>query len=69
MGIVIRISYSCDWENTYFVQTLGELEAKEKAYKMFRQVATCLLPETLKEAEKDDAFCIEIIAEVDQIIL
>lgn len=69
MGLVIKISAYCDWERIYFVQTLDKTEAKEKAFKMFKQTMGCYLPETLTEAEKDDGFFIEILEEVEQIIL
>lgn len=69
MGLVIRIRYSYDWEITYFVQELNREEAKQKAYKMFKETTSCWLPDTLEEAEKDDRFYLEIVAEVEQIIL
>lgn len=69
MGLVIEISFCCDWKCVYFVQNTDEAEAKEKAYKMFKQTMSCHLPDTLEEAIKDDRFLIEILAEVEQIIL
>ncbi len=69
MGLVIRIDYCYDWNRTYFVQDINEEEAKEKAFKMFKQFMSCHLPDTLEEAVKDDRFSIEVIAEVEQIIL
>ena len=44
-------------------------EAKQKAYKMFKSTMSCTLPETLEEAEQDDSFYLEVIADVEQIIL
>lgn len=68
MGLVIKIEFCCKWERTYFVQSLNEFEAKEKAFKMFKQTVNCSLPDTLAEAENDkDRFSIEVIAEVEQI--
>lgn len=69
MGIVIRISFCYDWERTYFVQSMNELEAKQKAFKMFKDTQSCYLPDTLEEAENDDNFVCEIIATVEQIII
>lgn len=69
MGLVIKISYCYYWERTYFVQNMDETEAKERAFKMFKQTMNCCLPDTLEEAIKDDSFSIEIITEVEQIIL
>ena len=69
MGLVIEISFCYDWKCTYFVQNMDEKEAKERAFKMFRQTMSCHLPDTLEEVEKDENFLIEIIAEVEQIIL
>lgn len=68
MGLVINISYYWDWKCTYFVQNMDEIEAKEKAFKMFKQTMSCYLPDTLKEAEKNESFSIEIVAEVEHII-
>lgn len=69
MGLVIEISFCYDWYRTYFVQNLNEKEAKEKAFKMFKQTMSCYLPDTLEEAIKDDSFSIEVIAEIEQIII
>lgn len=70
MGLVIKISFCYDWSRTYFVQNMDETEAKEKAFKMFKQTSSCYLPDTLEEAVNDmDRFSIEVIAEVEQIIL
>ena len=69
MGLVIIIRFCYDWERTYFVQTLDEEEAKEKAFKMFKQLMSCHLPDTLCEADKDDGFYIEVKARVEQIIV
>lgn len=70
MGIVIKIIFGYRWERTYFVQSLDKEEAKEKAFKMFKQfTGSCSLPETLNEAEQDDGFVIDILAEVEQIVI
>lgn len=69
MGLVIEVSFCCDWKRTYFVQNMNEEEAKEKAFKMFKQGASCSLPDTLTEAIIDERFSIEVIAEIDQIVL
>ena len=41
MGLVIKILYGYDWEKTYFVQCMNEIEAKKKAFKMFRDTQSC----------------------------
>ena len=69
MGLVISISAYLDWGMTYFVQSMNEEEAKEKAYKMFKQTVSCLLPDTLDEAENSENICIEVLATIGQIIL
>ncbi|MCM1178679.1 MAG: hypothetical protein NC347_00345 [Clostridium sp.] len=75
MGLVIEIQYCSDWHCVFFVQCLDEEEAKEKAFQMFKQDASCCLPDTLEEAIKDkrfymdERFYIEVLAKVDQIIL
>lgn len=69
MGLVIKIDYCYDWNRVYFVQNMDETEAKEKAFKMFKQTMSCYLPETLEEAIKDDRFSIKVITEVEQIII
>lgn len=69
MGLVISISAYFDWSMTYFVQSMDETEAKEKAYKMAKQTFSCTLPDTLEEAESTDGICISVIATVEQIIL
>lgn len=69
MGLVIKISYCYDWERTYFVQCMNELEAKQKAFKMFRDTNSCYLPDALEKAEEDDRFVCEVIAIVEQIIV
>lgn len=69
MGLVIEIRFCYDWNRTYFVQNMNEEEAKEKAFKMFKQTMSCYLPDTLEEAIKDDSFSIEVIAEIEQIII
>jgi len=68
MGLVVKINAYYDWSCTYLVQTLDETEAKEKAFKMFKQSASCYLPDTLEEAENDDGISIEIVAEVEHIL-
>lgn len=69
MGLVIEIRFCWDWKRTYFVQSMDEIEAKEKAFKMFKQTSSCYLPETLVEAIEDDRFSIDVLVEVEQIIL
>lgn len=69
MGLVIKITAYYDWKRTYFVQSLDETEAKEKAFKMFKQSSSCYLPDTLEEAEKSEGIYIEVVTEVEQIIL
>lgn len=68
MGLVVKINAYYDWSCTYLVQTLDETEAKEKAFRMFKQSASCYLPDTLEEAENDDGISIEIVAEVEHIL-
>lgn len=68
MGIVIKINAYGTWECTYLVQTLNGDEAKEKAYKMFKQEVSCYLPDTLEEAENDDGIYIQILAQVEHIL-
>ena len=68
MGIVVKISVCYGWNCTYLVQTLDETEAKEKAYKMFRQEVSCCLPDTLLEAENDDRVYIQILAKVEHVL-
>ena len=69
MGIVVRICAYYDWDRTFFVQTLDEHEAKQKAWKMAKQVFSCHLCDSLEEAEKDEGIYIDVIATVDQIII
>ena len=69
MGLVIEIYYCCDWERIYFVQDLNRERAKQKAFDMFKNTMSCWLPDTLEEAENDDRFIINVLAEVEQIIL
>lgn len=69
MGLVIRISAYGIWDRTYFVQEFDEIEAKEKAFKAFKQTMSCYVPFTLEEFENDDGCCIEVVAEVEQIVL
>lgn len=69
MGLVVRISAYGTWNRTYFVQEFDELEAKEKAFKAFKQTMSCYVPFTLEEFENDDGCFIEVVAEVEQIVL
>ena len=69
MGLVITINAYYDWELTFFVQSYDETEAKEKAYKMFRQSAGCYVPDTLEKAEQDECISISIVAKVDNVLL
>lgn len=69
MGLVIKISFGYKWERIYFVQTLDEEEAKEKAFKMFKQLMSCYLPDTLVEANKGEDFYIEVVTTIEQIII
>ena len=69
MGLVVKIDAYYDWSCTYLVQTLDKTEAKEKAFKMFKQSVCCCLPDTLEEAEMDDGVSIEIIAEVEHVLI
>lgn len=69
MGFAIKISAYGEWERTYFVQGYDESEAKLKAFRMFKGTMTCYLPETIKEAEENEGFYIEVLAEIEQIIL
>lgn len=69
MGLVVKISAYYDWEATYFVQTLDETEAKEKAYKIFKQSMSCDIPDTLEEAENNDGIYIEIVTTIDHILI
>lgn len=69
MGLVVKISAYYDWEATYFVQTLDETEAKEKAYKIFKQSMSCYLPDTLEEAENNDGIYIEIVTTINHILI
>ncbi len=68
MGIVVCVSAYGEWRRTYFVQTLDEFEAKEKAYEMSKMIFNCNLPDTLDEAEENESIIIEIITEVETII-
>lgn len=68
MGLVVEIKAYGEWSCTYLVQTLNKTEAKEKAFKMFKQSTSCYLPDTLEEAENDNGISIEIIAEVEHIL-
>lgn len=69
MGLVINIGCYGEWSSTYFVQTTDELEAKEKAFKAFRQTASCYLPDTIEEAENCNGFYIEVADTVDAILV
>lgn len=69
MGLVVRISAYGAWDRTYFVQELDESEAKEKAFKAFKQTMSCYVPFTLEEFENDEGCFIEVVAEIEQIVL
>lgn len=69
MGFAIKISAYYDWSKTYFVQGASEIEALQKAYKMFRDTVSCYIPNTLEEAENCNDICVEILADIEQIIL
>lgn len=69
MGLVVKISAYYDWEATYFVQTLNETEAKEKAYKIFKQSMSCSLPDTLEQAENNNNIYIEIVTTIDHVLI
>lgn len=70
MGLIVKVVAYYEWQTTYFVQCMDEQEAKEKAFRMFKQTVSCYLPDTLEEAEKnEDSFYIDIITSIDQIIL
>lgn len=68
MGLVVEIKAYGEWSYTYFVQTLNETEAKEKAFKMFKQSTSCYLPDALEEAENDNGISIEIVAKVEHVL-
>lgn len=68
MGLVVEVIAYYEWSCTYLVQTLDETEAKEKAFKMFKQQASCYLPDTLEEAEEDDGISIKVVAKVEHIL-
>lgn len=68
MGIVIRIDYFPKWGATYFVQTLIEQEAKERAFRMFKQEMSCYLPDTIEGAEQEECFLLEVVARVDCVL-
>ena len=69
MGFAIRISAYLDWGMTYFVQETNEERAKQKAYRRAKETWSCVLPDTLEEAEVDDGVYIEVLGEIEQIIL
>lgn len=77
MGIVIDINIGYEWEHTYFVQTLDETEAKQKAYKMAKQEFKMInnnflnIPDTLEEVKNQDDIMIgiDIIGQVDHILI
>lgn len=69
MGIVVRICAYYDWDRTFFVQTLDEHEAKQKAWKMAKQYFSCYMYDSLEEAEEDERIYIHVMAAVDQIII
>lgn len=70
MGFAIRVgAYGAEWETTYFVQGANELRAKKRAFEMFKETVSCVLPDTIEEAEQDDNIYIEVLATIEQIIL
>lgn len=38
MGFVIRINVNCNWQQTYFVQSLNRTDAKEKHLKCLNKL-------------------------------
>ncbi len=69
MGFAIKISAYGIWESTYFVQGANELRAKKRAYEMFKETVSCVIPDTIEEAEQDGCIYIEVLATIEQIIL
>ena len=69
MGFAVRVVAYFDWEMTYFVQETDEEKARQKAYQRAKETWSCVLPNTLEEADTSDRIYIETLAEIDQIIL
>lgn len=69
MGFAINVSAYLDWEMTYFVQETDEERARQKAYQRAKETWSCVLPDTLEEADASDRVYVETLAKVDQIIL
>lgn len=68
MGLVIKIRAYYDYVRTFYVQTLDEYKAKEKAYQMFREYYSNLHIPTLMDDIKDDEISIDIVATVDCVL-
>ena len=68
MGLVVKICAFYDYEMTFYVQTLDEEKAKEKAYQMFREYYNNLHIPTLIDDIKDDEIYIDIVATVDCVL-
>ena len=68
MGLVVKICAFYDYEMTFYVQTLDEEKAKEKAYQMFREYYNNLRIPTLIDDIKDDEIYIDIVATVDCVL-
>ena len=69
MGFAVRIVAYFDWEMTYFVQETDEEKARQKAYRRAKETWSCVLPDTLEEADASDRVYVEALAEIGQIIL
>ena len=69
MGFAINVSAYLDWEMTYFVQETDEERARRKAYQRAKETWSCVLPDTLEEADASDRVYVETLAKIDQIIL
>ncbi len=69
MGFAINVSAYLDWEMTYFVQETDEERARQKAYQRAKETWSCVLPDTLEEADASDRVYVETLAKIEQIIL
>ena len=69
MGFAVRIVAYFDWGMTYFVQETDEEKARQKAYQRAKETWSCVLPDTLEEADASDRVYVETLAKIDQIIL
>ena len=69
MGFAVCIVAYFDWEMTYFVQETDEEKARQKAYRRAKETWSCVLPDTLEEADASDRVYVEALAEIGQIIL